>query len=118
MLKQKSRIQWLKDGDKNAGFFHNQVKHRWNINKIMAIENAEGVICTGHLAVQKVTVDHFRDLLGTQSEADCSGTFATLDSIQPNWVSSHQALLLEKGYFGCRNYVHLKAYEAKQESRP
>lgn len=29
-LKQKSRIQWLKDGDKNSGFFYNQIKNRWN----------------------------------------------------------------------------------------
>lgn len=30
LSKQKSRIQRLKDGDKNTGFFHNQVKNRWN----------------------------------------------------------------------------------------
>lgn len=47
LLKQKSRIQWLNDGDKNSGYFFNQIKNRWNQNKILAIENEACVLCIG-----------------------------------------------------------------------
>lgn len=71
LAKQKSRIQWLKDGDKNTGYFHNQIKNRWNQNKILAIVNSDGVIQTGQKDIQDTTVNHFCYLMGSASQT-CS----------------------------------------------
>lgn len=64
LLKQKSRVLWLKEGDRNSSFLHNQIKSRWNHNKILSIENEEGKLKQGHNEVQEVAVNYFADLLG------------------------------------------------------
>lgn len=39
----KSRIQWLKEGDKNTKLFHAQTLKRWRSNLIRGLEDMEGV---------------------------------------------------------------------------
>jgi hypothetical protein len=39
---QKSRIHWLKEGDKNTRFFHNSLIQRRNRNRIVAIKVQDG----------------------------------------------------------------------------
>ncbi|KAH7844186.1 hypothetical protein Vadar_025275 [Vaccinium darrowii] len=41
--KQKSRVNWLQNGDKNTRFFHASVKQRRSINRISGIKNSNGV---------------------------------------------------------------------------
>jgi len=96
LLKQKSRIQWLKEGDKNTGFFHNQIKNRWNHNKTLSIENAEGDWCYGHSAVQGIAVDHFHSLLGSPAVDQAIPDLESVESVISSKISSQQALLLER----------------------
>ena len=39
---QKSRVRWLKDGDLNTSFFHNFVRSRFNINKVVSLTLEDG----------------------------------------------------------------------------
>lgn len=39
---QRSRIQWLKKGDRNTGFFHAATRTRRMINSISVLEDAQG----------------------------------------------------------------------------
>ncbi|XP_024979732.1 uncharacterized protein LOC112516751 [Cynara cardunculus var. scolymus] len=43
-LKQKAKIQWLREGDKNSSFFHKSAKSRISRNNIDTIQNADGCL--------------------------------------------------------------------------
>jgi hypothetical protein len=38
LWRQKSRIHWLREGDKNTRFFHNSLTQRRNMNRIVSIQ--------------------------------------------------------------------------------
>lgn len=39
IVKQKSRVNWIKKGDGNTRYFYNCCKGRWNTNKIISLED-------------------------------------------------------------------------------
>jgi hypothetical protein len=39
LWRQKSRVQWLKEGEKNTKFFHRTMIHRRHINRITHLED-------------------------------------------------------------------------------
>jgi hypothetical protein len=45
MEKQRSWIDWLRDGDRNTGFLQAKMKERARINKIKAIKRSDGMMC-------------------------------------------------------------------------
>lgn len=61
--RQKSRIKWLKEGDKNTKFFHQSMKRRHLLNRILSVKDASGNIISDPLLVPQVFVDYFSDLL-------------------------------------------------------
>lgn len=49
--RQKSRIDWLKQGDKNTSFFHASVLQRRSRNRISGLENSNGEWLKGNTAI-------------------------------------------------------------------
>jgi exonuclease III len=41
LLKQKSRVKWVKEGDSNSRFFHESIKNRRRRNQLVALKNGE-----------------------------------------------------------------------------
>lgn len=70
MLKQKSRVHWLKTGDSNNRFFFNSCRGRWNCNKITTIEDGSGTVVTTHKEIAKVAIDYYSSMLGQSGEID------------------------------------------------
>jgi hypothetical protein len=44
-MKQRSRVQWLREGDRNTAYFHSQAAQRKRINKISDLERSDGTKC-------------------------------------------------------------------------
>ncbi|GJV66513.1 RNA-directed DNA polymerase, eukaryota, reverse transcriptase zinc-binding domain protein [Tanacetum coccineum] len=67
ILRQKTKIQWLKDGDQNSAYFHNSLKGRMFRSRIEVVYDSEGHKYEGDYIAPKF-VDHFSKFLGTEDE--------------------------------------------------
>ncbi|GKA65242.1 putative RNA-directed DNA polymerase, eukaryota, reverse transcriptase zinc-binding domain protein [Tanacetum coccineum] len=66
-LRQKSKIEWLSEGDSNSKYFHNVVKGRINRGRISVVEDMCGIPHFG-LSVGDQFVNHFQNVLGKSSK--------------------------------------------------
>ncbi|XP_022032393.2 uncharacterized protein LOC110933481 [Helianthus annuus] len=66
MLKQKSRVHWLKVGDQNSKYFHHSVKNRESRNKISSIKDLEGNEYSGD-KVGDALVKYFKGIMGKKA---------------------------------------------------
>lgn len=58
-FKEKSRIQWMKDRDRNTKYFHSVVKSHIARNKILRLKNEAGDIIEDYELVQDMAVEFF-----------------------------------------------------------
>lgn len=80
--------------DRNTRYFYNQVKSRWNKNKILSIENDHGELKQGHDDVQEVAVNYFSNLLGKPYSSSYEG-LQTMGLNFDKVISSQQASMLK-----------------------
>jgi hypothetical protein len=66
MEKQRSRIDWLHDGDRNTGFFHAEAKQRSCTNKIMHLKPEDGSLCMIPEEIEEMTSDFYKGLFTVQ----------------------------------------------------
>lgn len=78
--RQRSRIQWLQDGDCNTGFFHAVTRGRNAVNKLAVIENDAGEAAYGDDSIAKCIADFYREVFTSSPRGDLS--FIS-DVIQP-----------------------------------
>ncbi|KAL2923400.1 LINE-1 retrotransposable element ORF2 protein [Bienertia sinuspersici] len=71
-LRQKAKIQWIKEGDENTTLFHNSIKRRRVQNNIYAIKDKHGIFQDTPAGVQEAFLDHYMDLLGKRMEGRLS----------------------------------------------
>uniref|UniRef100_A0A803PGT5 Uncharacterized protein n=1 Tax=Cannabis sativa TaxID=3483 RepID=A0A803PGT5_CANSA len=67
-LHQKSKVQWLKDGDENTAIFHASIRTRRAANRIYSITDMEGHWTDQPKEVSKAFLNYYNDLLGTKME--------------------------------------------------
>lgn len=60
--KQRSRLLWLKLGDRNTGFFHATTKGRKRANSFSVLEDAEGTACYKEEEISKIIVKYFKEM--------------------------------------------------------
>lgn len=68
MAQQRSRVDWLRAGDRNTGFFHAQSTARRTRNRISALEDANGVLCETKEAIHAVVQQFYTNLYSAQEE--------------------------------------------------
>ncbi|GJZ93076.1 hypothetical protein Tco_0665141 [Tanacetum coccineum] len=66
-LRQKSKIEWQKEGDLNNAYFHNFIKGRLNKCIIESINDEDGVSYTSE-DVADIFVGHFQKIFGVEGE--------------------------------------------------
>lgn len=69
LLKQKSRVNWLRN-DSNNRYFFNTCKGRWNCNKILSLEDADGNIVHSHTDISNIAVNYFESLMGSSKNVE------------------------------------------------
>ncbi|XP_010481072.1 PREDICTED: uncharacterized protein LOC104759893 [Camelina sativa] len=65
--KQKSRVTWLKEGDRNTKFFHATTKQRRARNRICSIMNKDGALVEMEDGIEYVATQYFQDLFFASS---------------------------------------------------
>ncbi|KAL2238095.1 UNVERIFIED_CONTAM: putative mitochondrial protein [Sesamum indicum] len=64
---QKTKIHFLKEGDRNTKFFHDMVKRNVARNSIGAVTRANGTVITAAEGIAQEFVDYYTSLLGTEA---------------------------------------------------
>jgi hypothetical protein len=59
---QRSRINWLKEGDRNTKYFHHKAVWRARKNKIKRLKNAEGVWQEAPSDMERMATSYFQEL--------------------------------------------------------
>jgi hypothetical protein len=62
MWLQRSRISWLKEGDRNTSYFHRQAVWRARKNRIKRLKGVDGVWCDEPRVLKDMTNDYFQKL--------------------------------------------------------
>ncbi|XP_071902137.1 uncharacterized protein [Coffea arabica] len=67
---QKSRIQWLREGDKNTKFFHASVQGRRRRNRLNKLQREDGTWTESEQAVSKEIAEYYRNLFNSNDVGD------------------------------------------------
>ena len=108
--KQKSRVDWLQEGDRNIAFFHNSVKARRQGNSISSLVSSDGIRISSCKEISREAVNYFsnlftRDALPAEAEEqailDCIPLLVSTE-MNEALLSPIQLLELEKVVFNMK----------------
>ena len=83
--RQKSRLKWLEDGDRNSNFFHKLVSNRKKLTGIKMLE-INGESCTDSEIIKKHVVDFYRNLFNGTAPGDNSD-FHLIQEVIPKLIN-------------------------------
>lgn len=66
--KQKSRVMWLRTGDKNTSYFHSVSRTRRIKNTLTSIQDEHGVIQRGHMNIARDATNYFDNIYNSQND--------------------------------------------------
>ncbi|XP_062021026.1 uncharacterized protein LOC133737505 [Rosa rugosa] len=80
--KQRAKITWLQEGDRNSGFFHRRAANRKRKNSILGLFDANGVWQEDDSGVEGVVTSYFSNMF-TATPLDSEAIELTLAALQP-----------------------------------
>ena len=92
--KQKSRIQWIKEGDMNTKFFHNMVAAKQKTNYISTLIDSQGNRLNSYSQISNEAVSFFQRLLGTPDVNVTGCPHALLSDLLPKTLTDEAQLEL------------------------
>ncbi|KAK3184877.1 hypothetical protein Dsin_032163 [Dipteronia sinensis] len=93
LQRQKSRIQWLKDGDCNSSYFFNAINGKRNRSKIHSITGDDSSLIEGDILVKNEAIRQFQTILGCSMPAR-HGIGSTLSNIIDKVIFNDQAAFM------------------------
>ncbi|CAK8535842.1 unnamed protein product [Lathyrus sativus] len=69
ILRQKSKLDWIKWGDGNNSYFHASVKAKNNSKNMSHLTKEDGTILTVQTDIEDEVLDYYKNLLGTADSA-------------------------------------------------
>lgn len=76
MEKQRSRVAWLKEGDRNTKFFQAKAKERASVNKIFGLRSSDGELITEQEQLETMASNFYQELFSAQLESSPEGILA------------------------------------------
>ncbi|KAL5821568.1 hypothetical protein ACOSQ3_023450 [Xanthoceras sorbifolium] len=75
ILGMRSRVAWLRSGDRNTKFFHSRASTRRATNKIAELFDRSGVWCNSRCDIEHIIVDYFSRIFQKSNSGivDCQG---------------------------------------------
>jgi hypothetical protein len=92
---QKSRIRWLKEGERNTKFFHRTTMARRAHNKILKIKDQDGIERESHQEIESALVSHFHGI-AQEPHQDRSEAIQKITQHIPRLVTEEQNIFLNK----------------------
>ncbi|CAN1120408.1 LINE-1 retrotransposable element ORF2 protein [Linum perenne] len=90
-FRQKSRVIWISEGDKNTSYFHKSMKARQARNFISSIKGTDGILCTTVDQIAAEAVSFYKSLLGTEDVEVRSQSVEYFDDLLSNKVASEDS---------------------------
>lgn len=79
---QRSKVMWLKEGDRNTSFFHRKASNRKRKNTIHGLFDSQGQWFEDDIRLEHVVTSYFTHMFSA-SDVDTEAMEATLQAIQP-----------------------------------
>lgn len=89
LWKQKSRVQWLKEGEQNTKFFHRSALDHRSANRILELKNNAGEILKNHNDISALLSDHFSSI-AQEPPTNREEAIKELTAAIPKSITSYQ----------------------------
>jgi hypothetical protein len=88
--RQRSRVDWLTDGDKNTKYFQQRASMRRRKNRITALAKPDGQLTEDVAELESMTTEFYKDLYTSEG---CTNMQEVLDSVPEKLTDEMRALL-------------------------
>ena len=93
--KQKSRVKWLQEGERNTKFFHNTVLQNRNNSRINKLKKADGSQVETRMEMEEKLTQNFFDIL-SEDGGDRGRSISRITRLIPKTVSKENNEMLIK----------------------
>ncbi|GLT29911.1 hypothetical protein SLA2020_047430 [Shorea laevis] len=104
LWKQRSRVQWLKEGDQNTAFFHNRAFARHKKNHIAGLLDDRGTLVSNKTGIEGICIKYFRDLFTSKYSSPNRSIMSALQGR----VSPSMANILDRDFTSSEVLVALE----------
>ena len=111
MWRQRFKVMWLKDGDRNTRFFHSKASQRRRRNYITQLYDATGRWCTRQAQVNDTIVDFYQNLFTLANPSNFEEVVDLIPQVVTNKMNEKLVadFTIEEVEVALKQMAHLKA---------